>query len=209
MLVEGKQQVLKDLSTCATDEKYFWLPLDLSLSWKNQAVVYPREMRYYLIWPLKESLLALLGSILELERCDQQCVESSCFDKYFLKYVCMLETRAPSSLLLNIIVYLVSPNFTIILEPFLYDNNFEHIRGDFSSLFFPESWYKCDSAEHATSYVNELNQTSTSWLSHVTCSCLPLFNFFLEGDQKYREDGEYQMLQLDSYWSLDIWVDCS
>ena len=37
----------------------------------------------------------------------------------------------------------------IILEPFLYDNKFDHSWGDVVSLFFPDSWYKFDSAEHA------------------------------------------------------------
>ena len=50
----------------------------------------------------------------------------------------------------------------IHLKPFLYDDNFDHIWGDVASLFFPESWYKCDNAEHAPSYVDTLNLTSTA-----------------------------------------------
>ena len=54
-----------------------------------------------------------------------------------------------------------------------------------------------------------LHLTSTTCSSPVPCSYLPIFYLFLEGAQKPREYGECQMLQLDRYWSLDIWIDCS
>ena len=97
----------------------------------------------------------------------------------------------------------------ILLETFLYDDNFSHSWGDVSSLFFPEPWYKCDSAEHAPSNVVALNTTSTAWSSPVPCYYIPPFNFFLGGAKKPREYGECQMLQLDRYWSLGIWLNFS
>ena len=111
VLSEGKQQVPKDLRTLATDDQCFWFPLGLSLSSKNQTKVHPSETRYALLWPQHNSALVLLGSILELERCDQQCVQSSRFEKEFWQDVCMLEKRAPSSLLLILIL----DNFSLMM----------------------------------------------------------------------------------------------
>ena len=68
-------------------------------------------------------------------------------------------------------------DFIILLMNSFYDDNFDYIWGDVASLFLPESWYRCDSDKHSPSYVYGLNLTSTSWLSHFTCSCLPLYNF--------------------------------
>ena len=96
----------------------------------------------------------------------------------------------------------------IILEILLYDDNFDYIWGDAASFLFPDLWYKCDSAEHAPSYVDAINLNSKSCSSPVTCYCIPIFLYFIEGAQKPIEYGECQMLQLDMYWSLDIWPDC-
>ena len=63
----------------------------------------------------------------------------------------------------------------ILFKPLLYDDNFDHSWGGVASLFFPESWYKCDSAEHAPSYVDGINLTPIAWSSPVTFSCIPLF----------------------------------
>ena len=71
-------------------------------------------------------------------------------------------------------------NYDILLEPLLYEYNFDHSWVDVASLFFPESWYKCDISEHAHLYVNALNLTSTAWSSPFPCSFIPFFNFFLE-----------------------------
>ena len=51
-----------------------------------------------------------------------------------------------------------------------------------------------------------LNPTSTAWQLPVPCSCIPLFWFFIGSAQKPREYGECQVLQLDRYWSLDVWL---
>ena len=99
---------------------------------------------------------------------------------------------------------------SILLEPFLYDNNFDHSWVDVASLLFPEAWYKCDSADCALLYMNVLNLTSTASSSPVSCSFVPLLLlFFIEGAQKPIEYGECQMLQLDSYWNFEIWLDWS
>ena len=121
----------------------------------------------------------------------------------------MLDKRSPSSLMLNLILDTVSLNDYILLNPLLYDDNFGHSWGDVASSLFPESWYKCDSAEYALPYMDALNLNSTAWSSPVTCSCLPFFLNFLGGAQKPREYGECQMLQLDRYRSLDVSIDHS
>ena len=66
------------------------------------------KIRYDIIWTLHKSLIVILVSILELERCDQQRVQSYCFVKSFLQDVCMLEKRAPYFLLLTLILDHVS-----------------------------------------------------------------------------------------------------
>ena len=66
----------------------WWIFLITSLSvffFKNWTAVNPVEMRYSLLWILHNYLLALLGSIIELERCEQQCVKSSCLENNFGK----------------------------------------------------------------------------------------------------------------------------
>ena len=67
LLAEDKQQVLKDFRKRATDDQLFLFPLGLFLSSQNQTEVHPSEMRYALLWPLYNYLIALLGSIIELE----------------------------------------------------------------------------------------------------------------------------------------------
>ena len=80
----------------------------MSLYFQNRTEVHPGEMRYALFWPLHNSLLELLGSILELERCELQYVQSSRFEKEFLQDVCIIEKIVPSSLLLTLILDPVS-----------------------------------------------------------------------------------------------------
>ena len=57
----------------------------MPLSLKNITEVRPSETGYAVIWPLHNSLLVLLGSILELERCEQQFVQSSRFNFFSVK----------------------------------------------------------------------------------------------------------------------------
>ena len=80
------------------------------------SALHPGKIRYDLLWPLHIYLLALLGSILELESCEQQCVQSSRFKKEFRKDVCMLEKIAPSSFLLTLILDTVSMMLLLCLS---------------------------------------------------------------------------------------------
>ena len=66
--------------------------------------MHPGEIRYSLLWPLHNYPLALLGSIPELESCEQKHVQSSRFGKKILQDVCMLENREPSYLPLTLIL---------------------------------------------------------------------------------------------------------
>ena len=61
-----------------------------SLSLQNRTKVHPSEMRYALLWRLHNSILVILGSIIELERCGKKFVQSSGFEKEFGKtLVCL------------------------------------------------------------------------------------------------------------------------
>ena len=61
-------------------------------------------MRYALFGSLHNSLIAILGSILELERCEHKCVQYSRFKKEVWQYICRIENRASSYFLLTIIL---------------------------------------------------------------------------------------------------------
>ena len=80
----------------------------MSLSSQNCTDVHPGEMKYDLLWPIQNYPLVLLGSILELERCEQQCVQSSRFKKEFCQDICILEKIALYYPLLTLILYTVS-----------------------------------------------------------------------------------------------------
>ena len=79
VLADYKQQVLKDLRTRAIDNQYFLLPIGLYLSLQNITELHPGEMIYDTLWNLQNYPIALLGSILEQERCEQKYVQSSRF----------------------------------------------------------------------------------------------------------------------------------
>ena len=93
----------------------------MSLSLKNRTEVHPSETRYDLLCSLHNSLLALLGSIIELEMCEKQCVKYYCFEKESRQDICMLEKRAPYYLLLTLILYHIS--LMLLLSSILYYMN--------------------------------------------------------------------------------------
>ena len=109
VLAKDKQQVLKDLCKRAMDDQLFWFPLGLFSLSQNQTEVHPGEMIYALLWLLYNYLFALLGSILELETCEQRCIQYSRSKKEFLQDFFFIERRQNCSLLLTLILYPVSP----------------------------------------------------------------------------------------------------
>ena len=162
VLLEDKQQVLKCLRTHARYDHYLWFPLGMSFSLQNLTKVHPDEMRYYLIWPPTQfSARTIRFHYRTIKVWAAMCSIFSLQKIILARRVYTLkESNIFPSVKFNNRYYLSDTD--ILLENFLYDDNFGHSWGDVASFFFPESWYKWDSAEHAPSYMDTLNLTSTA-----------------------------------------------